>query len=48
MDFDPDKLEKLAAFLDGVDDEAAAEARQMASDIRKGLITSPEILHGVP
>jgi hypothetical protein len=37
MKFDPDKLERLADLLDGVDDEAAEEARQMASDIRKGL-----------
>ena len=48
MNFDPDKLEKLALLLDGFDDEAAAKARQMASDIRKGLITSPEVLHDVP
>lgn len=35
---DPLKLEKLAKFLDGFDDEAAAEARQMASDLRNGII----------
>ena len=35
---DPDKLDRLAAFLDGFDDEAAAEARQRARDIRNGFI----------
>jgi hypothetical protein len=31
---DPDKLERLATLLDGFDDEAAAEARQAAHDLR--------------
>lgn len=34
MEYDPDKLDKLAELLDGVDDVAAEEARRMARDIR--------------
>lgn len=34
----PDKLDILARYLDGFDDEAAAEARQLASDLRKGIV----------
>lgn len=40
-DYDPDKLDRLAVLLDGDDDEAAAEARQKAKDIRAGLLTAP-------
>lgn len=34
---DTDRLEFLANLLDGFDDQAAAEARQQAQDIRDGL-----------
>ena len=34
---DPERLERLANLLDGFDDQAAAEARQQAQDIRDGL-----------
>jgi hypothetical protein len=37
---DPDELERLAEALDGFDDDAAAEARQMAMEIRNGLVTA--------
>lgn len=39
---DPDKLERLADLLDGIDDEAAVAARQRAQDIRLGLIVRNE------
>jgi len=43
---DPDRLEHLARFLDGFDDEAAAEARRLASDMRSGVIRPDEGLAG--
>ena len=42
----PEKLERLAELLDGLDDEAAAEARQKAQDLRNKLIVGPEDLDG--
>jgi hypothetical protein len=41
MSPNPEALDILARLLDGFDDEAAAEARQLASDMRAGLITGP-------
>jgi hypothetical protein len=40
----PEALEVLAKLPDGFDEEAAAEARQLAFDIRAGLITGPLML----
>lgn len=39
MTLDADKLDALAKFLDDFDDDLAAEARRMAGDIRKGLLS---------
>ena len=38
---DPDKLDRLAKLLDGFDDDAAAEARRRATEIRLEIGWSP-------
>lgn len=48
MILDADKLDALAKFLDGFDDGLAAEARQMARDVRKGLLISVSFGTKVP
>lgn len=45
---DADKLDALAKFLDGFDDGLAAEARQMARNVRKGLLISVSFGTKVP
>jgi hypothetical protein len=40
---DPTCLDALAAFLDGFDDEAAHEARELAHDLRAGVIRADEV-----
>lgn len=48
MTLDADKLDALAKFLDDFDDDLAAEARRMAGDIRKGLVSLSLMIVEVP
>jgi hypothetical protein len=46
IELGPEHLEVLAKFLDGFDDNAAAEARRMAEGIRRGLLSCVVTIDG--